>query len=107
MDHKQCPLPDLHLQRLEGRVIDESEAGLQFAEITLLGPGNKVVERTYSNAAGNFPSPDIADGTYQFVVYRNGFTPLRATLTIDLSGASSPLEVQLGILGSCSSARIQ
>jgi len=107
MDRKQCPRPELHLQHLEGRVIDATEAALPFAEITLLGPGDKVVERTYSIGAGSFPSLDVADGTYQLVVRRNGFTPLRSILTLDSNGASSPLEVQLGVLGFCSSAKTE
>lgn len=104
MDHNQCPRLDLHVRRLEGRVVDGIEAGFPLAEITLLGTDGKVVTRTYSDTTGNF-SLDAADGSYQLVVGMNDFTPLRRSLTIDPNGASSSLEVQLHFLGQCSSAR--
>ena len=103
-DHKQCPQSDLHLRHLEGRLIDAFGAGLAYREILLRDAGDKLVKRIQTEGSGDFFSLDVADGTYQLVVQENGFTPVRRTVTIDPNGASSPLEVQLGRLGLCSSA---
>jgi len=103
MDHNQCPELDLHLRRLQGRTVDGIEAGFPNAEVTLLGTDGKLVGRTYTDRTGNF-SLDAPDGTYRLVVGMNDETPLRGTVTIDPNGASSLLQVHLGLLGTCSSA---
>lgn len=104
MDRKQCPQTDLHLRRLEGSVLDPSGAAIPDAEILLRDPSDKLVKRIQTDRSGNFLSLDVADGIYQLVIAENGFTPMRRTLTIEPNGASSPLEIQLGLLGLCSSA---
>ncbi len=104
-NHSECPQTNLNLTRIGGHIFDESGGGIANAEALLLDVNGRLVQQARTDIAGNLASFRAADGRYQLIVRETGFTPLRATLTVEANGTSSPLEVQLGILGRCS--RIQ
>lgn len=106
-DRSQCPQSLLQIQQLSGRVLDASGAVISRASIRLFDPAGKLVERLQSDGAGEFASSHPLAGTYDLVVGSAGFTPLRRTVRAESIGDStrgSPLTVQLGAFGSCSTA---
>jgi hypothetical protein len=101
IDHSKCPPTNLHLDRLEGRVVDATESAIQNAEILVLSVDGKLAQQTRSDSAGRFAPLRPEDGTYQLMVRAEGFGTLRGTLAFDSNGASLPLEFQLGVAGLC------
>jgi hypothetical protein len=110
VDRSKCPKGDLQIEQLSGQVLDASGAVIADAKILLFDTAGTLVERLSSDGMGKFTSPHTLVGTYQLVVSTAGFTPLRTTVHAEPTGDSarlSPLTVQLGVGGSCSSANLQ
>ncbi len=105
-DRSQCPQTDLHMDRLAGRVVDQTGAAIPGAEVLLSYVSGNLMQRVRNQNTGEFDSLRPADGTYQLIVRANGFTTLRRTLIVEPNGTSS-LEVRLGILGLCSDTKAQ
>jgi hypothetical protein len=106
-DPSLCPQDDLQIGEFSGRVLDARGAAIADASILLFDPAGKVVERLQSDGIGTFTSSHLLAGTYQLVVSRAGFTPLRRTVHKEPTGDSKrlpPLTVELGVVGSCSVA---
>jgi hypothetical protein len=106
-DASKCPQGDLQIGELSGQVLDASGAAIADASILLFDPAGKLVERLKSDRAGTFTSNHLPAGTYQLVVSRVGFTPLRRTVHKEPTGDSKrlpPLTVELGVSGFCSFA---
>jgi len=109
-DRSMCSQSDLQIKQLSGQVLDASGAAIPDAKILLFDRAEALVERLQSDRAGKFTSPHSLAGTYQLVVSRAGFTPLRRTLHAEPTGNPtriSALTVQLGVSGGCSAADIQ
>lgn len=103
-DAGQCPQDDLQIAELSGKVVDTRGAAIEDASIVLLDLAGKLVARLKSDRMGKFTS-GLPTGSYQLVVSRAGFTPLRRTVhKADSSRGLSPLTVKLGPFGSCTVA---
>lgn len=76
---------------VEGRVID-SEAGRPVADARVVVEGTPLVATTDVN--GHFVLPGVPAGAQTVVVSRDGFEPVRAVVTVALSGATS-MDVRL------------
>jgi Carboxypeptidase regulatory-like domain len=76
-DASRCPQDDLQIGELSGHVVDSSGAAIGDASVVLIDPAGEFVERLKSDRTGAFASAHLAAGTYQLVVSRAGFTPLR------------------------------
>jgi hypothetical protein len=105
-DPSLCPQDDLQIGELSGRVVDTSGEAIGDASIALLDPAGKLVQRLQSDPTGKFTSNHLATGTYQLVVSRSGFTPLRRTVHKEPSDSRDvpPLNIELGVSGYCSFA---
>jgi hypothetical protein len=64
--------------RLTGRVIDENEAGVGGANITVSAPALKTPLRAVSDATGRFTLAVLSAGDYEFSAEHEGFFPLNA-----------------------------
>lgn len=106
-DRSKCSQSDLQIEQLSGEVLDTSGAAIPDAKVLLFDSAETLVERLQSDSAGKFTSPYSLAGTYQLVVSRAGFTPLRRTLhaePTDNPRRLAALSVQLGVFGTCSVA---
>ncbi len=75
-----------------------------------LNENPKLIERMQADRKGNLASTKSLDGTYQLLIRGAGFTALRTTVHLQPTGqltCRQLLNVQLGVLGSCSAATIQ
>lgn len=106
INQRECPLTNLHLTQIGGHVFDESGGAFADAEVLLLDVGGRLVQQERTDRAGNFALSRPAGGMYQLFVRETGFTPLRGSITVAADGASSPVAIQLGILGRCSHTSI-
>jgi hypothetical protein len=106
-DPSLCPQDDLQVGELSGQVVDTIGVAIGDASIVLTEPAGKLVQRLQSDPMGNFTSNHLAAGTYQLVVSRTGFTPLRRTVHKAPTGDFKdvpPLKIELGVAGYCSFA---
>jgi hypothetical protein len=109
-DSSKCPQSDFQIEQLSGQVVDPSRAVIPRAKILLLDPAGTLVEQLQSDGEGKFASSRPLAGTYKLVVSSAGFTPYRRTVHAEPTPEStgrSPFTVQLGVLGSCSTANVQ
>lgn len=106
-DQSQCPQHDLRLTRLSGSVAKSGDGALIRAAIVLLDEGDREVHRTRSDTRGLFGPVEPAAGRYRLRVDKSGFTPLETPVTIDPKGDQRPLEVKLGVMGACSTAKLR
>lgn len=105
-----CPRQDLNTTSLSGQVLDPSGASIARAAISLFNTNHEIAEQLTSDEDGRFASPKQFDGDYDLIVTSPGFTTLRQPLHAIRSNAAarpSPLRIQLGIAGACSSAATQ
>ena len=110
IDQSQCPHPELQFGQLAGQVLDVTGAAIPRAAILLFDHSQNIVERLESDTAGNFASHRSLSGTYDLLVSALGFSPFRTaahTRPSDDSAPPSPLTIQLGPGGSCSSVAPQ
>lgn len=129
MDLTPCPPAELHIGQLRGRVIgpagavivngadalrhkpvhiDPAGPAIPDAEILLVDPGGDLIERLGSDRSGEFASKPVQAGSYDLVVRSFGFATFRARAIV--SPDASPmgrLDIQLGNMRSCGSARVQ
>lgn len=103
IDRNQCTQTDLQIQHLSGSIADVAGASIAMADVLLLDSAGKIVERLTSDNQGSFASPRPLDGTYQLIVTSPGFSPLHATVQGKSDGGR--LTVQLGVMGTCSTAK--
>lgn len=109
-DRSQCPQGDLRLSRLRGHVVDPTGAAIPDAGVLLFDEAGMLVESVTSGRGGDFSFSHSPGDAYQLVVRRQGFTTTRATLhgqSADTQSQADQLRVELGVGGSCSSARIE
>jgi len=129
MDLTRCPPAELHIGQLRGRVIgppgavilnggdalrhtpvhiDPAGPAIPDAEILLVDPGGDLIERLSSDRSGEFASKHVPAGSYDLLVRSFGFATFRARVFVS-PDASAParLDIQLGNMRSCSSARVQ
>ena len=129
MDLTRCPPAELHIGALRGRVIgpagavivnggdalrhhrvpiDPAGPAIPNAEILLVGPGGDLIDRLSSDRAGEFASKLVPAGSYDLLVRSFGFETFRARAFV--SPDASPIgriDIQLGNMRTCSSARVQ
>lgn len=107
-DQKLCERPRLTVAHVAGRVVDVMYAVVPNAEIVLSASNSltSLQPKQRSNAEGRFTFPDLEDGSYQLVVKSPGFSPLRQTLYVShIADSRTPIEIVLGVAGSCSKAQ--
>ena len=108
-DVSQCARSELRLSQLHGWVADITGASVSKANVVLVDSKDKIVEQTRSDDWGRFALSHSVPGTYQLVVHTNGFAVSRTTVHLEPTGdlsAKSPIEIQLGLAGSCSAAYV-
>jgi hypothetical protein len=121
-----CPPAELHIGRLQGRVvgpagsmvrrgedlrrhtavpIDPAGPALADAEVLLVDPSGRVIERLKTDRSGEFASTRVLAGACQLLVRSAAFGTYRARVFAeeDVSRPTS-LRIQLGRQGSCSAA---
>ncbi len=101
---------ELRLDRLTGRIADSNRGAISDSDIFLLESSGKLVERIHPDNEGSFSSPRSLNGTYQLLVSRPGFTPLRTTLRAEAEPGTTrnqSLAVKLGVGGACSDAIVE
>jgi hypothetical protein len=109
VERHTCPQENLSIETLSGQVLDPSGASIAGATISLYTPDRVIVDQRISDEQGYFESPKQLKGTYELIVSRSGFTPLRRS--VNASGSKdedlpTALGIKLGIAGACSSARL-
>jgi hypothetical protein len=129
MDLTGCPPAELHIGQLRGQVIgpagavivnggdalrhravhiDPAGPAVPNAEILLVDPGGDLIERLSSDRSGAFESKQIPPGSYDLLVRSFGFATFRARAFVSPDASPSVrLDIQLGNVRSCSSARVQ
>ncbi len=80
---------------LRGSVVDETDAVIPGATVTLIGADGKARTVT-SDASGAFAVPQLAGGVYQVTVAYDGFTPFLQT-GLQLAANAAPLKVVLKV----------
>ncbi|MBN8731964.1 MAG: carboxypeptidase regulatory-like domain-containing protein [Acidobacteria bacterium] len=103
----ECPRGDLRLARLSGTVTDASDGVIAEAAIVLVDEAGKEVQGTRSDSMGRFGPLELAAGRYELRIVRAGFTLLETPVTIDPQGDQGPLDVRLGLMGACSTAKLR
>ena len=107
VDQSSCSQSSLHIERLSGQVLDFGGVAIADAGVFLFDRADELVDELRSDSSGKFASPQNWTGSFELVVTKDGFTPLRRTVEVEPTDAStgfSPLNLQLGFLGKCSSA---
>ncbi len=129
IDLTPCPPAELHIGQLRGRVIgpagavivnggdalrhnpvhiDPAGPAIPNAEILLVGPGGDLIEQLRSDRAGEFASKQVPAGSYDLLVRSFGFATFRARALVSPDASViARLDIQLGNMRSCSSARVQ
>lgn len=129
MDMTPCPPAEVHIGQLRGQVIgpagavilnggdalshrpvyiDPAGPAIPNAEILLVDPGGDLIERLSSDRSGEFASKQVPPGSYDLLVREFPFATFRARALV--SPDASPiarLDIQLGNMRSCSSARVR
>lgn len=103
----ECPQADLRLARLSGNVADASAGVIAEAAVALVDESGNAVHRTRSDSMGQFGPLQVAAGRYELRIVRAGFTLLETPVTIDPQGDQRPLDVRLGVMGACSTAKLR
>lgn len=129
MDLTRCPASELQIGQFRGRVIgpagavivnggdalrhkplhiDPAGPAIPNAEILLVGSDGDLIERLKTDRLGEFAAKQVPAGSYDLLVRSFGFATFRARAFV--SPGTSPvgrLDIQLGDMGGCSSARVQ
>ena len=79
---------------LRGQVVDDTDAVIPGAQVTLTAKGQPRVVTT--NANGEFTIPNVTPGTYQLSATFNGFQPYVQN-ELKIAGALAPLKLTLAI----------
>jgi hypothetical protein len=103
----ECPQGDLRLAQLSGSVADASDGVIAETAIALVDESGNAVHRTHSDSMGQFGPLPVAEGRYELRIVRAGFTLLETPVTIDPLGDQRPLDVRLGVMGMCSTAKLR
>jgi len=124
-----CPPAEWHLGRLWGRVvapagalvvrgedllrhsavpIDPAGPAISDAEVLLVDPNGRLIERLRTDRSGEFASMQVLAGSYELLVRSASFGTYRARVFTepDVSLTTS-VRIQFGRRGTCGSARIQ
>jgi hypothetical protein len=107
-DGAKCKPTELVLGQLSGQVIDPSSAGVPGARVELTDSSGAPVERLTSDDSGRFSLSRALDGVYTIAIRAGGFTTYRGTVRLNPLNprfSSSRMVAELGIGGTCSSAR--
>lgn len=100
IDLTPCPPAELHIGELRGRVTGPVGHSIPDAEILLVDPSGKLVERLSSDRSGEFSSKQDLVGSYDLLVRRFGFQTYRGRVFVAPElPPSAALDIQLGICG--------
>jgi hypothetical protein len=129
MDLARCPTAEVYVSQFQGRVsapggavivnggdalrhrhvdIDPAGPPIPNAEILLVDPGTDFIVQLKSDRSGEFASKGVPAGSYDLLVRAFPWATFRARASVAPDAfPTGKLDIQLGNIGSCGSARVQ
>ena len=80
---------------LSGSVVDQNDAVIAGANITLLNTATSLRRQTTTNDEGSFTVPLLPPGTYTVAALRDGFSPVEVRDVVLNVGDQKALQIQL------------
>lgn len=80
--------------KLSGSVVDATQQPIDFAEILLLSPEEKLIQHTYTDEAGKFSFESIASDSYKIRVNNLGTKQYETALTLTQDSTLAPFVIQ-------------
>jgi hypothetical protein len=104
VDMSQCVRPELHVNKVQGRISDGGRSPSWPSAVVLLNREQKPVASEQANNTGSFRLPDAPDGDYELLIENPVNNVFRAQVHLEAEAPARFLEVHLGGEFACTTA---